>query len=289
VRGWAAAALLGLACASGCGGEPPGLRGDVRDDAGRVLRLDRAPERIVSLSPSITELLFAIGAGERVVGRTRWCADPPDALAVPSVGDGLAPNVELVIARRPDLVLFYRSPSNAAAIARLDALGIATASLALDDLRDFGRDARLVGRLTGRVDRADSLLARLAAELDGLPPAATHPPRVLVLTWDQPPIVIGRGSFLSELVGLAGGVNAFDDLAQPSAPVTLEAIAARDPDLVLLASGAEPAFISRPEWQAVRAVRERRFVRVTGTMFGYPSFRAPEAVRALRTALEGLR
>ncbi|HET7040177.1 MAG TPA: ABC transporter substrate-binding protein, partial [Gemmatimonadales bacterium] len=105
--------------------------------------------------------------------------------------------------------------------------------------------------------------------------------------WDNPPITIGGGSFQSELVALAGGINVFADLPQPSAPVSLETIAARDPDLVLVSDSTVPAWSRRPEWRAVRAVRERRFVLVHGSDFARPTFRALEAVRRLRAALEG--
>jgi ABC-type Fe3+-hydroxamate transport system substrate-binding protein len=108
---------------------------------------------------------------------------------------------------------------------------------------------------------------------------------VLLLAWEEPPIVIGSGSFQDELVTLAGAVNVFADLALPSAQVTVEAIAARDPDLiVLLDADGMPAWSERPEWQVVRAVRERRFLPVRGTAFARPTLRALEAVRTLQDA-----
>jgi iron complex transport system substrate-binding protein len=260
-------------------------------DTGRAVRLDAPAQRIVSLSPSTTELLFAIGAGDRVVGRTRWCADPPEALAVESVGDGLDPNVELIVARRPDLVVFYRSGMNDAAIAQLERLGIATASVQLDGLADLTRAALLLGRLTGDSARADTLVRVFEQELSAVstPPLADAA-SVLILAWDNPPIVIGSASFLSEIVSHAGARNAFADLEHPSGSVSLEAIAARAPEVVLLTEGdAEPAFARRPEWQVVKGVREGRFVAVSGSQFSHPSFRAALAIAELRAALEGWR
>jgi ABC-type Fe3+-hydroxamate transport system substrate-binding protein len=108
---------------------------------------------------------------------------------------------------------------------------------------------------------------------------------MLLLAWDQPPIAIGAGSFLGEIVELAGGRNLFDDLDAPSAPVSLEAIAIRDPDLVLTSSDSA-GLTDRPEWQVVRAVRERRFVRMTGTEFMRPTPRAASAVTTLARVLE---
>jgi iron complex transport system substrate-binding protein len=108
-----------------------------------------------------------------------------------------------------------------------------------------------------------------------------------MLAWDQPPIAIGRASFLSELVERAGGDNVFADLDAPSAPVGLETIVSRDPD-VILAMNEIPDFASRPQWQVVRAVRERRFLVVQGTDLLRPTPRAGAAVLRLAAALDSL-
>ncbi len=270
------AALLG-ACRASPPPPPPPPRPPPRPPA----------QRIVSLSPATTELLFALGAGDRVVGRTRWCQDPPEATRVPSVGDGLDPNVELILARRPDLVVFYHSPTNASAIERLDGLGIASVSLSLDGLADLRRAAGVLAQLTGDSARAHSLVDRFDRDLaEVVQPTRDARPSVLILTWDNPPIVIGGTSFLSEIVGLAGGRNVFDDLERPSATVSIETIAARDPDLVLITGGSsDAAFMKRPEWQTSAAVRHERFAVVAGTEFSHPSFRAARAVAALRAVL----
>src|SRR6266540_105393 len=115
MRRWAhrthLAGLLLLAVAACAPGERAPARGpvSVTDDAGRTVALAAPARRIVSLLPSFTEILFAIGAGDRVVGRTKWCDYPPAALAVPSVGEGLPPNIEAVAARHPDLVVLYNA------------------------------------------------------------------------------------------------------------------------------------------------------------------------------------
>lgn len=248
----------------------------------------RPAQRIVSLAPAFTDLLFAIGAGDHVVGRTRWDEYPPQAADVPSVGDGLAPNVEAIVARRPDLVVFYESPSNAEAIARLEALGIRCVSIRLDRLADFRHAVDTLADLAGVRRTADSALAAFDRDLLAATalPAGPSVPSVLVLAWDNPPIVIGGGSFQSELVELAGARNAFADIRQPSAQVSIETIVARDPDLVLVTGNTQPAFAERPEWKVVPAVRAHRFVFVKGSEFAWPSFRAPAAVRQLRAALE---
>lgn len=267
----------------------------VTDDAGRRVTLSAPARRIVSLSPAVTELLFALGAGDWVVGRTTWCDYPPAARAVPSVGDGLNPNLEAVAARRPDLVILYRSALNETAAQQLARLGIAAAVVRQDRLEDLARAAGLVATLTGR----GAAGASLARGIDSLlhapaPPApAAARRRVAFVVWDNPPMVIGGGSYLDELATLAGTENMFHDIPAASATVSLETIAARDPDViaVLADSGAPavPAWAARREWQVVRAVRERRFAVLGGSLFARPSPRAPQAVAALRRALAATR
>jgi iron complex transport system substrate-binding protein len=163
--------------------------------------------------------------------------------------------------------------------------------LSMDHLADVARLARLLGVVLGRPATGDSLAGAVSAALDSvaapgvLLPGSAHP-RVLLLAWDQPPIVIGAGSFQSEILALAGGRNLFEDVPAPSATVSIEAIADRDPDLILVADTAVPAIARRPEWRVVAAVRERRFVHMPATAFSRPGLRAPELVRALRVALE---
>lgn len=266
------------------------------DDAGDTVRLAAPATRVVSLSPATTELVFALGAGGHLVGRTRWCDYPDAARAVPSVGDGIPPNIEAVLATRPDLVLLYRSAQNSAAAERLRAAGIAVVQLDFNRLHDVSRLARLLAPLLGVAPAGDSLatafeaeLARVAREAPaGCGADSLSCPRVLLLAWDQPPIAIGAGSFQGEILEAAGGRNIFADLAAPSATVSIEAIAARDPALVLVGDS-EPAVAGRPEWQVVGAVRGRRFVHFNPPAFGRPSPRAPGVIRDLRQALREAR
>ncbi len=276
-----ALAVLGCARAETSAGP---LR--VVDDAGDTLALERPAQRVVSLVPATTEILFALGAGGEVVGRTSWCDHPPAAAAGTSVGDGIRPNLEAVFATRPDLVVLYQSGQNAQARERLRALGIPALQLATDRLEDVARAARILGVLTGRSAAADSLVGELRAGLEAASVRRSgRRPKVLILVWDDPPMTVGRGSFLHQVVERAGGRNLFADLAESSATISLEAVVARDPDLILVTTEGEPAFARRSEWKVVPAVRERRFVRAIGTEFSRPGPRAPQAVAKLAAAL----
>jgi iron complex transport system substrate-binding protein len=281
VRRLAAALIIGLATA-GCRASSQAA-GSLRlvDDAGDTVAVPTPSRRIASLIPATTELLFAIGAGNALVGRTTWCDYPPAAAAVPNLGDGINPNLEAILAAHPDLVILYNSAQNAAAATRLRRLGIGALRLNTDALSDVGRVGRLLGRLTGHTHGADSVIGVFDTALAAATPRVSGSrPKVLLLVWEQPPMTIGQ-SFLNELVERAGGRNLFADLRKTAGTVSIEAVAVRDPDLILTTTDGPAAFATRPEWQVVRAVREHQFVRVTGSEFNRPSPRAPAAIREL--------
>jgi iron complex transport system substrate-binding protein len=284
------AALLaaGLVACHSAGGRPGRVL--VVDDAGDSVRIDAPARRVVSLHPTVTELIFALGAGDRLVGRTDGCDYPAAAGAVPSVGGWLPPNVEAVAARSPDLVVLYQGPTTAPAAARLRALGIAVLAIRTDHLADVSRLARLLGPALGTTRAADSLASSYDGALETLrraaPPAAAPP--VVLLAWDQPLIVLGAGSFVSELVELAGARNAFGDIASSSAPVSIESLVARAPCAVVTLSGMTADFAARPEWQVVRAVREHRLFSLTESALTRPSPRAPAAIAVLRRRLDSI-
>jgi len=289
--------FLSLAVAASlaaCANAPRGGAVTRVDDWGRTVSLRAPAQRIVSLSPASTELLFALGLGARVVGRTRWCDYPRAVRAVPDVGEGVGPNVEAVAARRPDLVLLYASSANRAAAERFAALGIATAAVQLDRAADVRRAAVLIGGLAGAARAADSLVAafdaaRAAAERDA--PRLARRPRLYVDVWTDPPMTVGRGSYLSEVIRAAGGENVFGDVGASSATVSLETIVRRDPDAILILATDTtrvPDLAARPGWSAVRAVRERRVLVLDGTLYGRPSPRMPVAARDLSVRLARL-
>jgi iron complex transport system substrate-binding protein len=260
------------------------------DDAGDTVRLAAPARRVVSLIPASTELLFAIGADSAVVGRTSYCDYPAAAKAVPDLGDGIKPNLEAVIASRPDLVVLYNSGQNAAVAGRLRELHIAALRVNTDALSSVPRVARMLGQLTGRERAADSLAAVFDTALtSATQPRAARRPKVLLLVWEQPPMTIGRGSFLSELVERSGGENLFADVASSSGVVSIEAVAARDPDLIFTTAEGPSAFATRPEWQVVPAVRTHRFLHVSGSEFNRPSPRSPQAIRQLTAMLNEAR
>lgn len=284
-----------LAAAAGCRADRQ-VTSPVTDDWGRAVSLGAPARRIVSLAPATTELIFALGLGDRLAGRTTWCAYPPEARAVADVGNGIGPNVEAVAARRPDLVLLYASEANRAALERFEALGITVAVLRFDLAADLRRAARMIGALGGAAAAADSLVAAFDSSLRDASGSivGTHrpPARIYVDIEGNPPLTLGAGSYVTEIIRAAGAANVFGDLPQPSAVVSLEAIVARQPDFVLAISSdtvrRRETIMRRPGWRSLRAVREGRVLVVPGELYGQPSPRMPAAVRDLRNRIAAI-
>jgi iron complex transport system substrate-binding protein len=284
-----------LVALAACSPRPSAPTTSITDDWGRTVALAAPARRVVSLSPSSTEILFALGVGPSVVGRTTYCDFPPAARAVPDVGNGIEPNVEAIAARHPDLVVLYASAANRAAERGLAALHIPVAVLKLDVAGDVIRAAHTLAALTGAAAAADSLVATFRASLAAVEAAAAarpeRRPRIYVDVWANPPMTVGQGSYLSEVLRAAGAVNSFGDLGASAAPVSLEAIVARDPDavLVLVSDTARvPDLASRPGWSAVPAVREGRVLVVDGSLYGRPGPRMPLAAADLARRIRRL-
>lgn len=245
------------------------------------------PARIVSLSPATTELLFAIGAGPRVVGRTHWDLWPDSARLVRDLGNGLQPNVEAVLGVHPDLVILYASGDNRAAAAQLHAAGVPVIALRTDRIADFTRAARMLGRATGdsaraaeSVDTVLQTLARVRAATAGL-----SRPAVFWHVWDAPLITIGRGSFQDELLDVAGARNVYGDDPRPSFSVSLEDVIRRDPTYVLAGPAGAARIRAAADWRAVPAVQAGRVLVVDTALVGRPSVRLGEAAVALARLL----
>lgn len=278
-----------LVLAVACGGARDTAPATVAvDDFGDTVRAGAPAQRIVSLNPVTTELLFAMGAGPRLVGRTTWDLYPEAAKAVADVGNGMQPNVEAVLGQRPDLVILYASESNRAAAAQLRRAGVATLTYRTDHIADLPRVtavfAQALGMPGGGAATIDTALAALDS-LRALPPRAARP-RAFWYVWDVPLLTIGKGSYMSELLEIAGGENVFGDLEQPSPQVALEEVARRDPDLILVGPQNAAKLRAHAAWQSVRAVREGRLLVVDTTLVGRPGVRMGEAARHLRALLD---
>ncbi|MGH7652288.1 MAG: ABC transporter substrate-binding protein [Gemmatimonadaceae bacterium] len=257
------------------------------DDFGDVIQTGRPPTRIVSLNPSTTEILFALGAGSRLVGRSKYDWWPDSAKLIPALGDGIRPNLEAVLAAHPDLVLLYASLDNRAAASRFRSAGVNTLSLKIDHIADFARGVRLLGAVIGDSVRARSVvdsvqhtLASVRAATKGL-----SRPKVFWHIWDAPIMTIGGGSFMNELVDIAGARNVYGDIKSPSAEISLEDISRRDPDFILAGPVGKRQIESDPRWLIVRAARDHKVLVVDTTLVARPAVRLGEAAVSLANLL----
>lgn len=248
------------------------LAAPVVDDAGRRLAADAPPRRIVALAPHLAELVHAAGAGDRLVGTVRG-ADFPDAVrGLPSVGDAAGIDAERVLALRPDLVLAWTSGNRPADLARLERAGLTVFRSEPRALDDVGATLRRIGKLAGTADAAESAALRYEAALarvappDGVARRAPRggekpPPKVFVQIWDRPLMTVNGGHLISRLVSRCGGRNAFADLPVLAGSISLEAVLAADPEVILaaVAPGQEPAAVAAwQRWPQLRAVAAGR-------------------------------
>lgn len=258
----------------------------VRDDFGHEVA-PAAARRIISLNPATTEMLFAIGAGSRVIGRTTWDSYPDSARLVPDMGPGLRPNLEVVVAAKPDLVILYASADNRAAADRLRGLGIATLAVKNDSIGDMARTMRLLALVTGDSARARTVTDSVTATLERVRAATRGRERRTAFwyIWDAPLITIGRGSFMSELLEIAGARNLYDDLPAPSANVALEDVVTRNPHWVVAGPEGSRNLRQDARWRALPAVRAGRVIVADTALVGKPSVRLGEAAVSLARML----
>jgi iron complex transport system substrate-binding protein/vitamin B12 transport system substrate-binding protein len=211
----------------------------VRDDQGRSVVLPHPAARAISLAPHATELVYAAGAGEKLVGVARGSDYPPQVLALPSIGDGLAPDAERVAELRPDLVIGWL-PGGTASLARiLEVLHVPVFYSDPQTLRDIPRAVEDMGTLFGTVDVARPAAAILRARIDGLARryAGRRPVRVFIQAGREPLYTLNGRSIVSDAVRLCGGVNVFADAAITAPHVSPEAVLAERPDAIVAGSG----------------------------------------------------
>jgi len=238
---------LALAATGSCSSkpEPAGADGgeahrvEVVDADSETVVLAAPVDRVVSLVPSATQTLDALDARDVLVGRTDF--DTASwATKLPSVGGGLHPSVETIVSLHPDLVILFGGQQDLQTLARLDELGIPHVAVRPDRIADVKRSIQLLGRVTGHAERADSLVSAMDREVEAVrrEVAGLSHPRVAYVLGGQPPWVAGPGTYIDQLIGIAGGINVFDDLDRLYAPVGPEQLVARTIDVVLLPPGA---------------------------------------------------
>jgi len=260
--------------------------------------LQAEPRRVVSTAPSFTETVFALGAGDRVVGVSTYCHFPPSVKALPQVGTYLKPNIEAIVRLKPDLVLVHSEHQQE--VKQLQSLGIATLPLNNTGLEDTLATIRQAGQALGLPNKATALEASLRGQLKALQQqTAGKPPKTILFIVGRTPgrldglIAVGKGSFLNELMVIAGGRNVLADSPVTYPRISLEAILRLDPDVIVdMGDMAETTGVTEQHKQSVvalwaqnkqlKAVRQKRVFAVAADIFVVPGPRLVEAAQAFQ-------
>ncbi len=207
----------------------------VTDDRGLTLRLAAPAQRIVALAPSITELVFAAGAGEKLVGVPRFSDFPSDAAVLPQIGDASSIDAERVLSLRPDLLIGWKSGNRLPDIARLERLGLKVFMIEPAVLADLPRVLRAIGLLAGTAPAAAAAARAFddGVEVLRIRHAGAARVRVFYEIWHQPLMTVNRDHMISDVLRLCGGDNIFAGLPLLTPVVSLEAVMARRPQVVL--------------------------------------------------------
>lgn len=288
-------ALLGLwvfACTSP---EPPGGASAYRatDDLGRTVALPGQPQRIVSLAPSITETLFALGLDSTVVGVTQYCNYPPEATRLPRVGGMLNPAMEDIVRLRPDLVLMSGSGNMESDFVRLTDLGLPVFVSHPRDLDGVLKSILDLGSLTGSRPRADSIVSGLRSEITRLRGLSAQKPRrtVLVLVSVRPIISAGPETFISEMIELCNAINVASNSTTAYPIMSREEILIADPERIIVTSDAtsrpSDIYTAFPEWRMLRAITDSAVVIVNADIMTRPGPRIVDGLGELFHAIHG--
>jgi iron complex transport system substrate-binding protein len=266
-----------------------------------ALSVQAQPARIVSTFPSVTETLFALGAGDRVVGVSTYCRYPPAALLLPKIGTYIKPDPEKIALLRPDLVIIQKSPDTLAD--RLSALGIRYTEIKMGSLADIYSMIRDIGRAVGLPGRAETLNAEIRSRLDTFRAETSGRPRpnVLIVMGRTPGlltnlIAVSRSAYLGELLEIAGGSNALTETAIDYPHISLETVVRMNPDVILDLSMMGDGFTDRVPQEArlrepwlthreLSAVRNGMIFGLTSEALVTPGPRVADAVELIRAKL----
>ncbi len=276
----------------GCSPQP--LPGTFTDDIGREIAIDRIPQRIVSHVPGITEILFALDLGERVVGVSEYGDYPEAARTKPTVGGFFQPSIEKIVELNPDLVLTNGSDEHL--MTQLDTLGITYVVLKPDDIDGIIKNIELVGQVTGKEKRADEVIKDMQDRMLSVSTQVSDAPRVRVFytfaTTDlNSPWTAGPGSFVDSLITMAGGANIGARAIAPWVQFSIEEVVAADVQVVIVDvshGSAVTAIVElkkHPVWQSIPAVKQGRIHPIDGDIVNRPGPRIVQGLEEMAKIL----
>ncbi len=263
----------------------------VTDDLSRRLCIPGHAARTISLAPSLTEIVFAVGAGRRLVGRTGRCDYPPEASKIPAIGAYLKPDIERLISLSPDLVLATKSGTRKEMVSHLENLGLkvfVAESRSVDDVFSL---IRRVGILLGTQDKASALVTELARTRKALrlKLANVKKPSVLFLVGTRPLVVAGGKSSIGAMIREARGVNIAEDAGIPHPKYSGEEVIKKDPDLIVMLGkehmNRESSLEELKRFGELSALKNGRVYQMDGNLLARPSPRVIEGMEKLAAIL----
>jgi iron complex transport system substrate-binding protein len=264
----------------------------VVDMLGRSVSITAGPLRVVSLAPSLTEIVFALGRGDWLVGVTDFCDYPPEARSKPKIGGSMTPDLERVVRLRPDLVLATAEGNPRDTVAQLTRLRIPVFAVKPDGYAGVLASMEAVGRAVQAEAAATTLVRDIQRRMAAVASAvAGQPhPRVLYLVWTDPLIAAGPLTYIHDLIEMAGGANVVRERSVPYPRLGWEAVVRAAPEVILVASHGQgsdhrPVGQAWKEWQSVPAVRTGRVLAVPGDTIHRPGPRVVEGVERLARAI----
>ena len=286
--------LLGLFVSMVAGCQPQFQAGTYTDDMGRAVAIDQVPERLVSFGPNITEILFALGLEEKVVGVSSYSDYPEAAESKPKIGDAFNPSLEKIVDLEPDLVLTVKQEQ---LNKELDDLGIKFMVLDPEDIDAILKDIELVGEITGTAKEAEELvegmresMSQVATLVEGAPEASVFfivDATDLALPWTA-----GSGSFIDALIAMAGGENVAGETPGAWVQFSLEQIVSSDPEIIVIQTmtGGVPTVSKEeleehPVWGKLTAVKQGRICFVDGDLVSRPGPRIIQGLEEVAKAI----
>lgn len=204
------------------------------DDIGNRFTFPPYPRRIISLAPNITEILFYLNAGNRVVGVTNNCNYPEKAKSIEKIGGFINPNIEKIVTLKPDIVIGTTDGNNPQSIKKINNIGIKTFIIKTDTIYDIPRVISMIANITDRRKNANEFKIKFNEATKKNKTKAHNRKKILFLLDVNPFITAGRGTFINDLILISGGKNIFDDSSIKYPKIDRESIIMRDPDVVLL-------------------------------------------------------
>ena len=252
------------------------------DEMGRKVVVPDHPHRVICLMPSVTDTVYALGAGDDVVGISDFTKYPAEALSKPSVGNLITPSIEMILSLHPDLVIGVQPMGPMEATDQLERVGIPIFLVSPHGIAGIFHSVETIGQALNRTQQADALINNLQQRVEAVKTRTKHlpAPRVFMPVWYDPITTIGKHAFITEIIDAAGGHSITDDLSTEWPEVSLEVVLSRSPDALLLVRGGKTTMQvlqSRPGWNSMAAIKAHRVYYVDDRI----NFPSPVAIDAL--------